>query len=89
VSTSKSSTTTSNNKLSGAVRGTNSNGSHISQVLVLKMLEGMAKSLENRQKVIGVLTERYNAFKKAGENLQAPKNKASTGIPTMVATSRS
>jgi aspartate/methionine/tyrosine aminotransferase len=62
-----------NNKLSGAVRGTNSNGSHISQVLVLKMLEGMAKSLENRQKVIGVLTERYNAFKKAGEKLQAPK----------------
>nr|MDO8088202.1 aminotransferase class I/II-fold pyridoxal phosphate-dependent enzyme [Candidatus Sigynarchaeum springense] len=62
-----------NNKLSGAVRGTNSNGSHISQLLVLKMLETMARSIENRQKVIGVLEERYNAFKKAGEKLQQPK----------------
>ncbi|MBN2154250.1 MAG: aminotransferase class I/II-fold pyridoxal phosphate-dependent enzyme [Candidatus Lokiarchaeota archaeon] len=62
-----------NNKLSGAVRGTNSNGSHVSQLLVLKMLEGMAKSIENRQKVIAVLQERYEAFKKAGVKLHAPE----------------
>ncbi|MEX2683760.1 MAG: aminotransferase class I/II-fold pyridoxal phosphate-dependent enzyme [Candidatus Sigynarchaeota archaeon] len=62
-----------NNKLSGAVRGTNSNGPHISQLLVLKMLEAMPKSIENRQKVIAVLEERYNAFKKAGEKLHQPK----------------
>ncbi|NMC06528.1 MAG: aminotransferase class I/II-fold pyridoxal phosphate-dependent enzyme [Candidatus Lokiarchaeota archaeon] len=61
-----------NNKISGAIRGTNSNGSHISQLLVLKMLEGIATSIENRQKVIGVLSERYETFKKAGAKLHQP-----------------
>nr|MDO8111954.1 aminotransferase class I/II-fold pyridoxal phosphate-dependent enzyme [Candidatus Sigynarchaeota archaeon] len=60
-------------KLSGAIRGTNSNGSHISQMIVLKMMENMAKSIENRQKVIDVLTDRFNVFVKAAANLNKPE----------------
>lgn len=58
------------NKLSGAIRGTNSNATHLAQMLVLKVMEDMATSLANRQKVIDVLKARYDTFRKHAGSLE-------------------
>lgn len=57
------------NKISGAIRGTTSNSSHISQMLVLKLMEHLETTMENQQKVFDVLLERYNAFNTAAQKL--------------------
>nr|MDO8117453.1 aminotransferase class I/II-fold pyridoxal phosphate-dependent enzyme [Candidatus Sigynarchaeota archaeon] len=60
------------NKVSGAIRGTNSNAAHIAELLVLKVMENMDKAIESRKKVIDVLSERYDIFKKQAEKLHQP-----------------
>jgi len=60
-------------KISGAIRGTTSNSSHISQMLVLKLMEHLETTMENRQKVFDVLVERYNAFNAAAQKLNRPE----------------
>jgi aspartate/methionine/tyrosine aminotransferase len=61
-------------KISGCIRGTISNSSHISQKLVLKLMENMALSMENRQKVIDVLAARYRVFKEQAKKLERPED---------------
>jgi aspartate/methionine/tyrosine aminotransferase len=61
-------------KISGCIRGTISNSSHISQKLVLKLMENMALSMENRQKVIDVLADRYRDFKERAKALERPED---------------
>ncbi|HME54813.1 MAG TPA: aminotransferase class I/II-fold pyridoxal phosphate-dependent enzyme [Candidatus Lokiarchaeia archaeon] len=60
------------NKISGAIRGTTSNSSHISQMLVLKLMEHIEETIKNRQKVFEVLLDRYNAFNAAAQKLNRP-----------------
>ncbi len=60
------------NKISGAIRGTNSNATHLAELLVLKVMEHMEKAIESRQKVIDVLTERYITFKEHAKKLHQP-----------------
>jgi aspartate/methionine/tyrosine aminotransferase len=62
------------NKISGAIRGTTSNSSHISQMLVLKLMEHLETTMENRDKVYDVLVDRYNAFKAAAGKLNRPED---------------
>ena len=60
------------NKLSGGIRGTNSNAARISQTLVIKLLDSMEKTLENRKKVFDILAERWTEFQKNASQLHAP-----------------
>ncbi|MHA1681543.1 MAG: aminotransferase class I/II-fold pyridoxal phosphate-dependent enzyme [Promethearchaeota archaeon] len=60
------------NKLSGVIRSTISNASHVSQQLVLKLMEERGKSLQERQKVINVLKDRWEVFNGACRSLEEP-----------------
>ncbi|MFX0101040.1 MAG: aminotransferase class I/II-fold pyridoxal phosphate-dependent enzyme [Candidatus Hodarchaeota archaeon] len=61
------------NKISGGIRSTISNSSHISQRLVLKMMDERDDSMKNREKVIKILEERWKVFNELSAALNDPE----------------
>ncbi|MHA1716025.1 MAG: aminotransferase class I/II-fold pyridoxal phosphate-dependent enzyme [Promethearchaeota archaeon] len=60
------------NKVAGAIRSTISNTAHLSQKIVLKLLDDLESCLSNRQQVIKILEQRWKVIKEKSNEIEDP-----------------
>ncbi|MHA1846483.1 MAG: aminotransferase class I/II-fold pyridoxal phosphate-dependent enzyme, partial [Promethearchaeota archaeon] len=62
------------NKISGVIRSTISNSSHVAQQIVLNLMGNMESTLASRNGVIKILKSRWSVFNDERKNLERPED---------------